>query len=310
MGCPRGHQRDAISANAPNRIFASIYWYAGQGQRGCTSIEQPDMFRQTRARTRGDPMSARARIVASAMALGAIIGSTADAAELTFLHSIPVKAAVDELIPSFETASGNKVSSSQDTSGAVAQQMQSGEPFDVVIATSAQIANLEKQGIVANGTKRDVAKVGLGVYVRRGAPRPDVSTVESFRQTLLKANSIGYLDPASGAAGGIYISNLLQRLGIADELKSKSKTLKVAAQVFDSVASGQVDLGMGQLSEIVTDQRVELAGMLPREIQLSTVYAVGVSSKANAKEAATALARFLSAPASESVFRKFGFEAP
>jgi ABC-type molybdate transport system substrate-binding protein len=113
------------------------------------------------------------------------------------------------------------------------QRVRSGEAFDVLIATSSQIANLEKEGIVGAGTKRDLAKVGIGVYVKKGPRKPDVSTVEQFKQTLLKANSIAYIDPASGGASGIYISDLLQRLGIAEELRPKTKSPKVVAEVFD-----------------------------------------------------------------------------
>ena len=101
-----------------------------------------------------------------------------------------------------------------------------------------------------------------------------------------------------------------KRLGIADQLKSKTRNPKVVAEVFDSVASGQADLGMGQLSEIVIDPRIELAGMLPREIQNITLFAIGVSSRTGEREAAGALAKFLGDPASEDAFKKFGFEKP
>ena len=211
--------------------------------------------------------------------IATFISSSVDAAEVKFLHTTAIKPAVDELIPIFERKTGNKVVPSYGPAGAIVQRARSGETFDVLIATSSQIADLEKQGIVGAGTKRDLAKVGIGVYVKKGATKPDVSTVEQFKQALLKANSIAYIDPASGGASGIYISDLLQRLGIAEELRPKTKSPKVVAQVFDSVALGQADLGMGQSSEIVVDPRIELAGMLPREIQNITLFAVDVSSK-------------------------------
>jgi molybdate transport system substrate-binding protein len=236
----------------------------------------------------------------------AIVG----AAEIRFLHTTAIKPAVDELVPLFERKTGKKIAASYGPAGAVVQRGRSGEAFDVVIATSSQIADLEKQGLVAEGTKRDLAKVGIGVYVKKAAMKPDVSTVDRFKQALLKANAIAYIDPASGGASGIYISGLLTRLGIADELKPKTRSPKVVAEVFDSVASGQADLGLGQLSEIVIDPRIELAGMLPREIQNITVFAVGVSSKAQDRDAAGAFARFLADPTSDSAFKKFGFEKP
>jgi molybdate transport system substrate-binding protein len=238
------------------------------------------------------------------------ISTMAGAAEIRFLHTTAIKPAVDELVRLFEAKTGNKVAASFGPAGAIVQRVRSGEAFDVVIATSSQIAELEKLGIVAEGTKRDLAKVGIGVYVRKGAAKPDVSTTERFKQALLKANAIAYIDPASGGASGIYISGLLMRLGIADELKAKTRSPKVVAEVFESVASGQADLGMGQLSEIVVDPRIELAGMLPQEIQNITLFAVGVSSRTPEREAAGALAQFLVLPASEGAFRKFGFEKP
>ena len=251
----------------------------------------------------------KAAVLVSAIAV-VLTSTIVDAAEIRFLHTTAIRPAVDELVPLFEAKTGNKVAASYGPAGAIVQRVRSGEAFDVVIATNSQIADLEKQGLVAEGTKRDLAKVGIGVYVKKGATKPDVSTVDRFKQALLKANAIAYIDPASGGASGIYISGLLSRLGIADELKSKSRSPKVVAEVFDSVASGQADLGLGQLSEIVIDPRIELAGMLPQGIQNITLFAVGVSSKTQDREAAGAFARFLAAPSSLGAFKKFGFEKP
>jgi molybdate transport system substrate-binding protein len=244
-------------------------------------------------------------------AIAAILTSTTiDAAEIRFLHTTAIKPAVDELVSLFEAKTGNKVAASYGPAGAVVQRVRGGEAFDVVIATSSQIADLEKQGIVAEGTKRDLAKVGIGLYVKKGARKPDISTLDSFKQALLKANAIAYIDPASGGASGIYISGLFTRLGIGEELKPKTRSPKVVAEVFDSVASGQADLGLGQLSEIVIDPRIELAGKLPQEIQNVTLFAVGVSSKTQDREAAGELARLLADPTSQGAFKKFGFEEP
>ena len=244
-------------------------------------------------------------------AIAAIITSTiVDAAEIRFLHTTAIKPAVDELIALYEAKTGNKVAASYGPAGAIVQRVRSGEAFDVAIATSSQIADLGKQGIVAQGTKQDLAKVGIGVYVKKGAMKPDVSTVDRFKEALLKAKVIAYIDPVSGGASGIYISELVIRLGIAGELKLKIRSPKVVAEVFDSVASGQADLGLGQLSEIVTDPRIELAGMLPQEIQNFTLFAVGVSNKTQDREAPGALAQFLADPASRGAFKKFGFEMP
>jgi ABC-type molybdate transport system substrate-binding protein len=133
------------------------------------------------------------------------------------------------------------------------QRVRSGEAFDVVIATSSQIADLEKQGLVAEGTKRDLAKVGIGVYVKKAAMKPDVSTVERFKQALLKANAIAYIDPASGGASGIYVLGLLTRLGIADEMKPKTRSPKQSPIRIAGHFSLFLDILDDKLAEVTCD---------------------------------------------------------
>jgi molybdate transport system substrate-binding protein len=237
-------------------------------------------------------------------------GDRIAAAELKFLHTTAIKPAVDELLAPFQAKTGDKVVTSYGPAGAIVQRVRAGEEFDLVIATSYQIADLEKENIVGAGTKQDLAKVGIGVYVKRGASKPDVSSVERFKQTLLNAKSVAYIDPSSGGASGIYISSLLQRLGLAQELRARTISPKMVADVFNSVASGDVEIGMGQLSEIVIDPRIELVGMLPPDIQNTTLFAIGVSSKSKEPNAAKALAAFMADSGSDQAFKKFGFERP
>jgi len=176
--------------------------------------------------------------LSSFILLSSLLFSTAEGAELKLLHTTAIKPAIDQLLPGFEARHGDKVSPSYGPAGAIVQRVTSGEAFDVAIATSAQISDLEKQGFVKPDSKRDLAKVGIGVYVRRGGEKPDVSSVERFKEALLKTKSIAFIDPASGGASGIYISGLLQRLGLAEQLKPRLVTPKVVAEVFNSVASG------------------------------------------------------------------------
>lgn len=232
------------------------------------------------------------------------------AAELKFLHTTAIKPAVDELLPPFQARTGDKVITSYGPAGAIVQRVRAGEEFDLLIATSAQVADLEKENIVSAGTKQDLAKVGIGMYVKKGASKPDISSVAKFKQTLLNAKSIAYIDPSSGGASGIYIFSLLRRLDVTEELRVKTISPKVVADVFNSVASGDAEIGMGQLSEIVVDSRIELVGMLPPEIQNTTLFAIGISSKSKEVSAAKSLAAFLADPGSEQAFKKFGFERP
>lgn len=246
----------------------------------------------------------------AALIAATIFAPPAGAAEMKFLHTTAIKPPVDVLIPIFERNTGNTIVPSYGPAGAIVQRVRSGEEFDAMIATAAQVGDLETDGVLVKGSKSDLAKVGIGLYVKKGAAKPDISSVENFKRALLNAKSVAFIDPASGGASGIYIFGLLQRLDIAEEVRSKLRTPRAVAAVFDSVASGEAELGLGQLSEIVVDQRIELAGMLPSEIQNITLFAVGVGSASKNKHEAAAFAKFLAAPEAEGAFKKFGFERP
>ncbi len=236
--------------------------------------------------------------------------SLARAAEIKFLHTTAIKPLMDELIPGFEMSSGHKVIASFGPAGAIVNRVQSGEPADVVIVTAPQIEDLSKQGWVVAGSRVDLAKVGIGVYVRKGAPKPDVSSVEAFKRSLLAAKSIAYIDPASGGASGIYVAGLLERLGLAAEMRPKTKVIKVVAAVFEAVATGEAEIGLGQLSEIVAEPRVELVGMLPADIQNFTLFAAGIVASSKEQEAGKALIRFISSPGAQVIMKAKGFEVP
>ena len=152
-----------------------------------------------------------------------------------------------------------------------------------------------KSGKIVAGSKAKLAKVGVGVMVKEGAPKPDISSVEAFKQALLKAKSVGYIDPASGGSSGIYVANLLDKLGIADQIKPKAK-LQKGGHVSDLVKAGEAEIGIHQNSEIVGQAGVTLVGPLPKEIQNYTTYAVGVGADAKQAEAAKAFIKVLTGP--------------
>jgi len=237
-------------------------------------------------------------------------GSFASAAEVKLLQSTAIRRAVDELIPRFEASSGHRVLAEFGTAGAIMTRVQRGEAVDVAIVTGPQSEELQKQSRFMSGSTVELAKVGIGVFVRKGAVKPDISSVEAFKRSLLAAKSIAYPDPATGAAVGIYFVSLLERLGVAAELKPKSRSITAVAAMYDAVAKGDVEIGLGQRSEILAEPRVELVDLLPAEIQSFTLFAAGIVAGSEQQDAGKALIRFISSPAAQLMMKAKGFEAP
>ena len=244
--------------------------------------------------------------------MGAAIGigmmaQTATAAEIKVLTTGAFKQVVVALVPEFEKATGHKVVVDNGTVGQLQKRVDGGETFDVLVLSPRGIEDYIKGGKIAAGSNARLAKVGVGVMVKDGAPKPDVISVEAFKQTLLKAKSVGYIDPASGGSSGIYVAGLLDKLGIADQVKPKAK-LKQGGHVSDLVKSGEAEIGIHQISEIVSEQGVTLVGPLPAEIQNYTVYAVGLSTAAKDAEAAKAFIKVLTGPSAAGVIKSKGME--
>jgi molybdate transport system substrate-binding protein len=261
----------------------------------------------------GDKMNPRSILSVSAtIALGLALfgitaGSTARAAEIKLLCAVALHPAIDALIPDFEKFSGHKVTVAYGTAGAVADRVQKGEAADIVINSVPMIDRLQAQGKVVTGSRVIIAKVGVGVFVRKGAVKPDVSSADAFKRSMLAARSIAYPDPAGGGASGIYVASLLERLGIAAEMKPKTK-LSTLGTLYASVASGEVEIGFNQISEILAQPTVELAGPLPPAIQNYTQFAPSIVTGSSQADAARALVTFLSSPAAQTVLKAKGFE--
>src|SRR3954447_12914700 len=246
-------------------------------------------------------------IVLGLTLFGITAGSTARAAEIRLLSASALHPAIDALIPDFEKSSGHRVTVAYGTAGAVADRVQKGEAADIVISSVLMIDKLQAQGKVVAGGGGGIAKVGVGAFVRKGAAKPDISSVDAFKRSMLAARSIAYPDPAGGGASGIYVASLLDRLGIAAEMKPKTK-LSTLGTLYASVASGDVEIGFNQVSEIVAQPTVELAGPLPLKIQNYTQFAPGIATGSSQADAARALVTFLSSPAAQSVLKAKGFE--
>ena len=234
-------------------------------------------------------------------------GGAARAAEIKLLSASALHPVIDALIPDFEKSSGHKVTVAYGTAGAVADRVQKSEAADIVISSVPMIDRLQAQGKVVAGDRVIIAKVGVGAFVRKGAAKPDLSSADAFKRSMLAAKSIAYPDPAGGGASGIYVASLLERLGIAAEMKPKTK-LSTLGTLYASVASGEVEIGFNQVSEILAQPTVELAGPLPPAIQNYTQFAPGIVTGSSQADAARALVTFLYSPAAKTVLKAKGFE--
>jgi molybdate transport system substrate-binding protein len=238
----------------------------------------------------------------------ALVGVTeSSASEIKVLTAGAYRQVVDALVPDFEKQTGHKVSVDNGTTGQLTKRIEGGEAFDVLVITPAVVDQMTANGKLAAGSRVMLASVGVGVAVKEGAPKPDIGTVEDFKNALLGAKSVAYLDPASGGSSGIYVDQLLVKLGIADQIKPKAK-LKQGGHVADLLASGEAELGIHQISEIVPVKGVTLVGPLPKEIQSTTTYAAGLSASTKDKEAATELIKYLSGPDAAAVLKSKGMD--
>jgi len=242
-----------------------------------------------------------------AAACGLLLSSIAQAAEIKVLTTGAFKQVVVALVPEFEKATGHKVVLDNGTVGQLQKRVDGGESFDVLVLSPKGIEDYIKSGKIAAGSNANLAKVGVGVMVKEGAPKPDISSVDAFKTALIKAKSVGYIDPASGGSSGIYVDKLLDRLGIADQIRPKAK-LQKGGHVSDLVKAGEAEIGIHQNSEIVGQAGVTLVGPLPKDIQNYTTYAVGLSSGAKQAEAAKAFIKVLTGPSAAEVLKSKGME--
>jgi molybdate transport system substrate-binding protein len=240
--------------------------------------------------------------------LGNTAGSTARAAEIKLLCAVALHPAVDVLIPDFEKSSGHKVTIAYGNAGAIAERFLKGEAADLLINAAPLMDQLRAQGKVLAGDRIIIAKVGVSGFVRKGAAKPDMSSTDAFKRSMLAAKTIIYPDPAGGGASGIYMASLLERLGIGGEMKPKTKLSPSANVLYASVANGDVEIGFNQISEVLAQPSVEFAGPLPSEIQNYTQFSPGIITGTNQADAARALVAFLTSPAAQTVLKAKGFE--
>jgi len=232
----------------------------------------------------------------------------AEAAEIKVLTSVALTPTFDELAPQFEKASGNKLAIGYALIAEVRKRMLAGESADVVILSRPVMEELEKAGKLASDGIVDVAGTEVGIAARAGAQKPDIGTVEALKRTLLAAKSISYADPAKGGASGVYFAQVLERLGIAAEMKPKT-VLVPGPQAGEAVAKGEAELGVAQVSELVTVPGTELVGTLPGEYARVTMFSAALGAGSKVAEEAKAFIRFLTEPTAAAVFKAKGFKS-
>ena len=241
-----------------------------------------------------------------AVAVLAVIAGPAEAAEIHVLSAGAVRSIVTDLAQAFEKETGHRVSLAFGTVGVTRKRLAT-DPADVVIMSDVAIDESIKQDALVAGSRVDIARTGMGVGVRDGAPKPDIATAEAFKRALVEARSITYVDPAQGATSGIHFAGILQQFGIADAVKPKT-TLVPGGYPAELVAKGEVEMVVHQISEIVPVQGVTLVGPLPREVQKVTVYSTGIARKAVTPDVTRAFVAYLTSAAVKPKFAAAGLD--
>jgi molybdate transport system substrate-binding protein len=229
----------------------------------------------------------------------------ARAAEIKVFVTGAARAAYQTIVPEFERATGHKLFNTYDLPPALIKKVEAGEPYDVIIL-SYDVAALIKQGKLVADSRTVFGRVGVGVAVQKGAPKPDFSTVEAFKRSLLNAKSIA---TSGEGSSGRYVASLLDRLGIADQVKPKIKSGGPGASA-QMVSKGEVDFVVSGLPPLIGTPNIEWLGYLPEEIQSWLLFSGGVSVNAKEPEAARALLKSLTTPAALAVFKANGLEPP
>jgi molybdate transport system substrate-binding protein len=243
-------------------------------------------------------------LLAVIVAFNAIAAASAD--ELRVFCPRGVATVLGEIGPQFEQKTGYKLVLTVEVASALGRRVDAGEPFDVFAGTPPQVAAFIKDGKLIADTRAGLVRSGIGVEVRAGAPKPDISSVEALKRALLDAKSIGYLKEG---ASGVYVASMIDRLGITEAVKSKV-TRPDSDIVSELVAKGEIEIGMVATTQILTSPGVELVGPLPAELQSYVTFVGAVGSNSHAPDAARELIKFLTGPTALPVIKSQGMEQP
>jgi molybdate transport system substrate-binding protein len=254
-------------------------------------------------------MNPRPSIAAFIAGFMMVLGSStaAHAAEVKLIAANAMRSVVEELVLQFERASGNKLAVTFAPIGAIMKRVHAGESADVVIVDPHAADGLVKDG-KTNGDVTVLARSFMGVAVRQGAAKPDISSPEAFKRALLAARSITYPNPAKGSAGGVHVAAVLERLGIADAVRPKTVFGTPPDLATDVVAKGSAELGIQQLHELMAAPGLDIVGPLPGDLQSAIVFAAAIIADAKDAQAARAFVQFLRTPQAAAVIKAKGME--
>ena len=243
----------------------------------------------------------KAKLVAAA-ACGLLLSGAVQATELKVLASGAVKEAYNELVPQFEKSSGNKVTITWAGTVDIKKKIEAGEIYDVIIIAAPEMDGFVKAGKIADGSRLDLVKSGVGVAVKAGAPKPDVSSGDALKKALVAAKSVGY----SQGPSGVYMASLFEKMGIADQIKAKAKITTPGVPVANMIRNGEAEIGFQQVSELIHETGIDFIGALPNDVQKITTFSGGIHSASKEQAAAKALQTFLAAPARADTLKKHG----
>lgn len=243
-------------------------------------------------------------LLAYALTVALFQTGVVSAEEIRVLSSVGIKAVIDDLAPQFEKATKHKVTTTFDLASTLKTKVEGGAPFDVAILTPPLLDDLIAKGLVTSASRAAVARVGLGLMIKAGAKKPDVGSSDAFKRTLLDAKSITY---ASSGASGVAFLAIVEKLGIAAQIKAKARPAASGEEVNANIISGAADLAVLPVSEILPVKGAELGGVFPGEVQTYVVMAAGVSAKSQGN-AANEFVSFLMSPANDAVVKVKGME--
>lgn len=232
------------------------------------------------------------------------------AADIKVISAGAVRGLIAAIIADYSRQTGHKFDFNVGTTGQLRTIIAAGEPADLIIASAALMAELEKSGKMLPGSRADLGRVGIGVAAREGASAPDPSTPEAFKRTLLEARSVAYSDPRQGGASGVYFVGLLDRFGISEVVAKKAVLANGGRAAVEKVAQGDAEIAVTIVSEIVAVKGVRLVAPLPQALQLYAVYAAAIPASSTDPAAARAFIAALTGPAMAERWKAAGFEPP
>jgi len=247
------------------------------------------------------------RLAAIAVFLFAQAGLVS-AAEIKVFATVGVKSVLEEIIPKFEKATGNKVAITWSTAALLMKRVQAGEQADALILIKGNIETLQKEGKIVPGTDFIFTKSIFAVGIKAGAPKPDISTPEAFKKALLASKAVSYTNPASGGASGVYTAKQIEKMGITEQMKGKTKHPPSGGFSGSLLVDGQADIAINSKPELLSVPGVEVVGPLPSDMAFTVIYDAGVQAGAPQADAAKAFVKYLMSGEAQAVFKAKGFD--